>query len=74
MITSNTRVACLNFQFGCTHKCLRVNQKCEETSSGASGLITLNWVGLRNGRMGGLQKLITVLSRFDTYKGGVLGF
>jgi hypothetical protein len=30
------RVACLNFQFWCTHKCLRVHQKCEETSSAAS--------------------------------------
>jgi hypothetical protein len=30
------------------------------------------WVG---GGMGGLQKLITVLDRFDTYKGGVrVGF
>ena len=30
------------------------------------------WVG---GRMGGLQKLITVLDRFDTYKGGArVGF
>jgi hypothetical protein len=25
----------------------------------------------RNGCMGGLQKLITVLGRFDTYKGGL---
>ena len=29
------------------------------------------WVGLRNGWMGVLQKLITVLGRFDTYRGGV---
>jgi hypothetical protein len=27
--------------------------------------------GLRNWWMGGLQKLITVLGRFDTYKGGI---
>jgi hypothetical protein len=36
MITSNIRVACLNFQFWCTHKCLSVHQKCEETSSAAN--------------------------------------
>jgi hypothetical protein len=29
------------------------------------------WVGLRNGWMGGLQKSITVVGRFYTYKGGV---
>ena len=36
MITSNIRVACLNFQFWCTHKCLLVHHKCGETSSAAN--------------------------------------
>ena len=31
------------------------------------------WVDLRNGWMGGLQKLITVLGNFYAYKGGVKG-
>ena len=46
MITSDIRVSCLNFQFWCTHKCLRVHQKCEETSSAVGGsqsvLVILN--------------------------------
>jgi hypothetical protein len=42
MITSNTRVAYLNFWFWFTHKCLRVHQCGEETSSATNG--SQSWV------------------------------